>query len=193
MQVLQPIAKNFLKIFGRKETITDRNEYILYKIVDSCNRNNEEQFKIQCINTNAIFSISLQEIIFDIDILYGLHPVQSCFIGIEYSKVKLAAGIRSPSFQDRQNTLNQYPIHRYGNNKLLYQDRYGNLGFEERANNSQFLMDPRDIALSQVLIEEFDAAQAFFIGISAGMKFQKIPANKKMERKNNSHLKLVEK
>ena len=34
-------------------------------------------------------------------------------------------------------------------------------------------MDPRDIALSQSLIEEFDAAQAFCIGILAGFKFVK--------------------
>ena len=31
-------------------------------------------------------------------------------------------------------------------------------------------MDPRDIALTEELISEFDAAQAFYIGLTAGIK-----------------------
>ena len=31
-------------------------------------------------------------------------------------------------------------------------------------------MDPRDMVLSEALIEEFDAAQAFHIGLLAGLK-----------------------
>jgi len=60
--------------------------------------------------------------------------------------------------------------------------------------SEQFLMDPRDIALSRSLIEEFDAVQAFCIGVLAGLKF----ANPKIEENALSitkapHLRLVEK
>jgi len=36
--------------------------------------------------------------------------------------------------------------------------------------NEEFLMDPRDIVLSGELIQEFDSAQAYFIGHEAGLK-----------------------
>jgi hypothetical protein len=35
-------------------------------------------------------------------------------------------------------------------------------------------MDPRDIALSEELITEFDATQAFYIGLLAGLKINNI-------------------
>jgi hypothetical protein len=38
-------------------------------------------------------------------------------------------------------------------------------------------MDPRDITLSEELISEFDAAQAFYIGLLAGLKLNN-PINK---------------
>ena len=40
-------------------------------------------------------------------------------------------------------------------------------------------MDPRDIALSKDLIEEFDAMQAFHIGYLAGLKLR-LPIIKKI-------------
>lgn len=42
--------------------------------------------------------------------------------------------------------------------------------FVEIETNKEFLMDPRDIALSEKLIQEFDAVQAFYIGLFSGMK-----------------------
>ena len=60
------------------------------------------------------------------DILYGLHPIQSCFVGIEYSKTILTAKNYNPQCQQEQkNMIRQYPGWRYGNNNLLYQDRNG--------------------------------------------------------------------
>ena len=191
MYVLQPLARNLFGLFKRKTT-SSKNDYILYKIVDSFNKNNIEEYKLQCINTNTIFSISLLEMVFDIDILYGLHPVQSCFVGIEYAKsIPMTKYSTLMPQNQKTNALNPYTDYRYGNNNLLYQDRCGHLCFEQRDSSSQLLMDPRDIATTQSLIEEFDAAQAFFIGVFAGNKFAKVPVITNSDHKNNSHLKLV--
>ena len=54
-------------------------------------------------------------------------------------------------------------------------------------------MDPRDIALSEELIQEFDAAHAFHIGLYAGHKMNN-PIEKPcgvIKNFNRSHLKIV--
>jgi len=172
MHLLHSLRNTFNEIFCNnivKEWHKNKNPYVLYKIVDSYNSAKEEFYKIQCINTKGILAISIQDLVFDISILHGLHPVQGCFIGIEYAKI---SRMINNGLQRKTKELLLTPSQcRYGTFNLLYQNREGFLGFENMTNNEQLLMDPRDIALSKELIEEFDVTQAFCIGIHAGLKF----------------------
>ncbi|MDF1678852.1 MAG: hypothetical protein P1U32_09185 [Legionellaceae bacterium] len=164
-RALKKIVSALISIITRKSF--SANEFVLYKIVDSYPKGGVEYFKIQCINTKAVFDMKLQEIVFDLDILYGLHPVQGCYIGIEY-----ATNMKELGGHERPKTIfNKYSACRYGTNNLLYQNRNGLLGFECKRTGEQFVLDPRDIALSKECIEAFDAVQAFCIGVLAGIKF----------------------
>ena len=167
----------------------DKNDFIIYKIVDSYLEKNKEHYKIQCINTKALFHATLEEIIFDQTILNGLHPIQGCYIGIEYAKTSKT---QTTFHEKKQNSiLNTYNICRYGKNTLLYQDRKGLLVFKCKNKDQTHLMDPREIALSKALIEEFDAIQAFYIGVLAGLKLMS-PCRKNKTRSQEVHyLKLV--
>ena len=71
--------------------------------------------------------------------------------------------------------------YRYGIYQVLYEDREKNVNFINMLTKESFLMDPRDIALSQDLIQEFDAVQAFYIGFIAGLKLN----NPTIKRKND--------
>lgn len=52
-------------------------------------------------------------------------------------------------------------------------------------------MNPKDISLSEELIQEFDAAQSYFIGLQAGIKIIN-PVNSKLISTNKTpHLYLV--
>ena len=75
----------------------------------------------------------------------------------------------------------------------IYESGPLHVGFECRDNDEQFLMDPRDIALSRELIEEFDAAQAFYIGVWAGFKFVNsvINTQEHNKKRNIANLQLV--
>lgn len=193
--LIQPLRKTLSSIFDStfKKIKTDKNAHVLYKIVDVYIEKGVERYKLQCSYTKAIFDVTIQDIVFDLDILHALHPIQGCFIGIEYAKA-IKATIKNPKTQEKQrNKLNTYSRCRYGSYNLLYQDRRGFVGFESKENGQQFLMDPRDIALSRELIEEFDAAQAFFIGVWAGLKFINpvINVHEHEKRKKAGHLRLV--
>lgn len=160
MKMLLGILSHFQK---KHLTKNNKSFFILYKIVGS---KNSLTYTLQYINTNAFICLTLEEIVFDLDVLAGLHPVQSCYIGLEYAKQFKNLNLLNKSQQQKL----KYSHSRYGKYFLQYQDRKGSLGFIDKETERKFLMDPRDIALSEELINEFDAVQTFFIGLSAGLK-----------------------
>jgi hypothetical protein len=162
------LTKVFLNLLS-KSNKDKRASYIFYKIVDFIN--DKKEYTFQCINTHAIFHAKIIDIVFDIDLLYALHPIQACFVGIEYAKHFKEINSLPELQQDVQKQkLNKYSTHRYGKYSLCYQERKGDVCFTETRTGKKFFMDPRDIALSEELIREFDAAQAFYIGLFAGLK-----------------------
>ena len=168
-----------------------RSLYIFYKIVNSyVNEHDETYYQLHCINTKAVFDVSIKDMIFDSSILCGLHPIQACYIGIEYAK-ELKKNIHTETPDDRKPSLKQTATCRYGKYNLLFQDRKGNLGFIERNTSKAYVMDPRDVALSKELIEEFDSAQAFYIGLTSGLKLS-APMVKQRNPIKIRHLQLVQ-
>jgi len=157
-----------------------RSEYIFYKIVDQ----EKNEYALQCINTTAVVYSKIEDIVFDIDILHGLHPIQACYVGIEYAKF-LEKNEAPIALKNRQKSkLDKCSVFRYGRYELCSQNRKGDVLFFDRTNEESFLMDPRDIALSEEIIQEFDAAQAFHLGLLAGLKLNN-PVTKRNEIQHN--------
>lgn len=155
--------------------------YIIYKIVDRIPANN--LFVLQYINTKAIFYLHLSDIVFDSDILYSLHPIQACYIGIEYAKSIKTTPV--PQNKEAEQKLNKQSIYRYGKYTLLFQNREKKICFFDSLTNKELIMAPVDIAISQELIQEFDAAQAFHIGFLAGLEISN--KHKKINKTSKTH------
>lgn len=171
------MINELLGVLIKTKIIEKRSEYIFYKIVNF----NEKisKYLIQYINTKATFHSSLNEIVSDTDVLYGMHPVQACYVGIEYVmnlKESNSACVHT------NKTIESFLYCRYGLLYLRYMDRKQNLFFENIETKEEFYMDPRDISLSEDIINEFDAIQAFHIGFLAGLKMCKpVPMLSKRE------------
>ena len=163
------VIDGLLNIFIRHDGCGSKSEYIFYKIVSFNKKNNK--YLLQCFNTKATFFSSLNEIVSDKDILYGLHPVQACYIGIEFSKHL----INYPMTYENNRCTPRFNC-RYGTLSLRYQDRDKNLCFIDKKTQKEFVMNPYDIALSEELINEFDAIQAFYVGILSGYKINTVDA-----------------
>lgn len=171
---MKAIAEIFFSFITNKNSEKDdKVKFIFYKIVDFLEERDE--YVLQCINTKALFNSKIADLVFDIDILYGLHPIQSCFIGIEYVKYLKKTGDPPKCKSKQQKKIENHSICRYGEYHFHYQDREGNVCFISKKTNQKLIMDPRDIALSENLIREFDAAQAFHIGFMAGLKMKHVP------------------
>ena len=120
----------------------------------------------------------------DIDILSRLHPVQACYIGMEYVQYFKRNGMSPPPL-DYNGTIS-----RYGQYQMYAQDREGNILFFDKSTEEQFIMEPSEVVSSELLIQEFDATQAFLIGMLAG--FNKINKHSKsVFSKNKKHLRIV--
>lgn len=163
--------------FTSRGKSSGKANFIFYKIVDSLEEN---KYVLQCKNTKAIINLKLEEIVFDLDILHRLHPAQSCYIGIEYSKYIKFLSSQVEIQKRNKEKFRTHDIFRYGNYRLISQDRQGDICFLNVKTNEEFIMDPRDIALSEELINEFDAAQSFYIGLLTGLRLN----NKTIKKEN---------
>jgi len=180
MDLYMDLIKKFFLFFKRlsfsTNDISNISKFVFYKIIDM-NQNKNDVYIIQCVNSKSIFESHLSEIVFDTDILYGLHPLQACFIGIEYAKF-IKSNMLDPKSQIKKiNVMNKQVIHNYGILKLKYQDRKGDICFINSCTNEEDIMSPKDIAFTDNIIKKFHAEQAFFIGICAGQKIHKDPEN----------------
>ncbi|GAB4223173.1 MAG: hypothetical protein Tsb005_17340 [Gammaproteobacteria bacterium] len=141
------------------------NKYIFYKIVNQ----HKNKFLIHCITTDVFFYMTLQEIIDDLDILYGLHPLQASFIGLEYAQILQSPTKLVDVFLKKNNP---HAFRRYGNCYIHYQDEYGKICFTDTSKYQNFSLPPCEIVKNGDLISQFDSAQAFYIGALAGFSLK---------------------
>lgn len=183
--------ESILGMFSRQKIIATnshdkRTNYIFYKIVEA--EADGEHYILQCINTSVTLRANIADIIFERKTLSSLHPVQACYIGIEYSSYLQS---HRENLQKKLHLkTEEYLLCRYGAYQIAYEDRIGNICFVSRKTKEEYLMDPRDIALSKELINEFDAVQAFYIGYLAGLKL-KNPVEKTQTVPGAPYLKIV--
>jgi hypothetical protein len=175
-------AVSYFKLQAQYFSRPRLSHFVCYKIID-CTQ--EQDYLLQCINTKAILQVTLEGIVSDATLLHRLHPLQACYIGIEYAKYLNASGKRF-SGSSMLSKLDYTLLHRYGKYVVNYQDRQGILCFTDVKNDRKYYMEAQDIALSKSLMTEFDATQAFYIGILTGLKItdllQQKTANKFLGR-----------
>ncbi len=174
------LLKKFLPIIIRErlDKFTNRStKYIFYRIIDV--DPSMEKYTLHCVNTRMVFCINLADMIADENIIYRLHPTQACYIGMEYAKIfKEQKSVPMPNYPDVNHPL----CAPRGVYYLCYQDRKNNLCFMRYKTKEEFIMDPRDIVLSEALIEGFNTVQAFYIGFLAGLKMHDVRAGDRFQR-----------
>lgn len=157
----------------------DISKYVFYKIVDTdC----ECGYILQCINTKSHFNVSISDLVFDLDLLYRLHPVQACYIGLQY-----AFYIKKHEQTSKITTYkkNNSSVFEYGVLKIQYQIRNGDICYINTTTLDEFIMSPREIAYEENLIDKFHAEHAFYIGFQAGLEINKMEEQPNLEKPTN--------
>lgn len=172
----------------------NKKEFLLNFRIDQCENG---IVKFQMINTRQIFTVKLHEVIENIDYILGLHPSESCFLGVEFQNANFEL---SNQHFERIDYISK--LYRYGSLKYLSMnpDISGQkVRYKSLEENKIFFKCPIKLAKDQNLIDKFDPAQAFIIGIEAAKKIQYMIAMKsvkssesKMPRDRKSKLYVVE-
>jgi len=167
---------NFFKLYFPEKKhlykIEEINEYL-------------NQVVISCRRKNAILVSTIEDIGHDQYIINYLPPHQACWIGYYFGKNWF---LNKMAQQKTNSSESQYPNHQDSNYKIIYQNRRGELIYQNSYDGFVYTMDPIELAKSKT-ITLFNASQAFYIGFLAGLKSTK-DVNKKLNI-NKPILKLV--
>jgi hypothetical protein len=131
---------------------------VAYKI-KRCGKTHE--FIVRCLQSKTVFCRTLPELALDLTLIYQLSPTQSCSLGLECGEYLNDITPTNPSDATEISP---------GIFVIQYQDREGNICYLNRITQQISTMKPEKLAFSSRLITQFNAAQAFYIGLSVGIK-----------------------
>ena len=142
---------------------------VIYKIIDE---GKEDAYILQCINSKAVFEANILEIVFDTDILHKLHPLQSCFIGIEYALYIRSAYKNKKNDTIKMDTFYVDQVTSSSKFKLKYINRKGLICYLDTTTNEEEMIDPKEAIFIDSIIKEFHPGESFYIGFCAGKKMK---------------------
>lgn len=143
-----------------KRTRNGLEAYVFYKIVD---QPSGYYYVIQCINTQGIIYETLDNIVKDKQLILGLHPIQTCYLGIEYAH---NIGTNKTIALNENHEI----LHRYGSCELIYETQERLVCIKNHITANTEIVDPRDLSLDNSAISQFDSTEAFHIGLLAAQK-----------------------
>lgn len=188
MKIVTIINKSFLRLIEHFKRSYRRP--ILYKIssIDA-----ENQTAILHVNfKNIFFTQTFSEIISNVEIIEGLSPQQACWLGVYYGRALKTAldGKKNLRNIKKPDYLLQ---HKQGCYKIISENRDGNITCIHVKTKQTLTSHPLCIAEDGTFIKNFDANQACYIGILAGIAMIKKQNHAQVETKQHCvpYLRLV--
>ncbi len=128
---------------------------------------NTDKYLLKCLKI-GIFARILR-LPSNLEVLRILHPLDACLIGKAYAQF-INTNKEPELTQEYLRHKSPKPEKVLANYKLWYRDRQGNICFFNQSTGEAFLMDPVKITQTEKFIYNFDAADAFYIGLYAELK-----------------------
>lgn len=127
---------------------------------------------LHLIQKNIFFKLSLSTIISTSQIIEGLSCQHACWVGTYYGKLRMMNLKRnSPTKPSRKS---RYLLkHKYGQYKIICENRNGTVDCLHVKTGQIININPLSIATDDIFIKRFDATQACYIGILAGISMTK--------------------
>lgn len=127
---------------------------------------------LHIIHKSIFITLTLAEIISDVEIIEGLSCQHACWIGVHYGKALRAAldgkshlkNIKKPSYLLK---------HKCGHYKITGENRDGTITCLHVKTKKELTIHPLSIATDELFMSHFDANQACYIGMLAGLAIEK--------------------
>lgn len=165
------IIKKIKHFFSSVLTLKNTNRHPVYYRISSVDPENQIAI-LHFIHKNIFIKQTFSEIISDPEIIEGLSCQQACWLGVYYGKALRSAldgktklkNIRKPNYLLR---------HKYGCYKIVSENRDGTIECIHIKTRKEINAHPILIAKDRTFIKYFDANQACYIGILAGIAMEK--------------------
>lgn len=134
----------------------------------------QKQFVLlQVRGKTAYIRKTFLEVIGDKYIIYNLSSLEACWIGAHYGRA-LRASSEKNEVSKKMKQVSYLLKNKPSKYKIVFLDKENNLGYINKKTHDFFLESPLTIAQSKNIITEFDAGQACYIGILAGLLMEKL-------------------
>ena len=127
---------------------------------------------LHVIHKNIFIKQTFSQLISNTEIIEGLSCQQACWIGVYYGKALRAALNGKNNLRDIKKPT--YLLkHKYGRYKIISEYRDGTIVCIHVKTRKELNVNPLAIAEDDIFIKHFDANQACYIGILAGIEMEK--------------------
>lgn len=139
----------------------------------------------------AILKLSLMEAVADSSIIANLHPVQACWLGYYAGLIYQQDDLHFQN-QNLQSSSNGFGLKfKSGQYRIVSKGRKGEISYSTNIKSVLITDHPINIAQDRSTISSFDASQACYIGILAGIYAAKHGDNSKQSQKKQPLLRLI--
>lgn len=127
---------------------------------------------LHVISKNIFIKLTFAEIISDSEVIEGFSCREACWMGAYYGQALRAAVDGKTHLRNIKKPV--YLLkHKYGQYKIICENRDGTIGCLHIKTRKELTIHPLSIAQDDLFIKQFDANQACYIGILAGMAMKK--------------------
>lgn len=127
-----------------------------------------------CRGLRTIIKTSLEEAICNSALISGLSPMESCILGGYFGRALKNSQHSSREISKKAGGLSFLLSNKKGQYCMAFQNRSGEVGYFDQKTKKEFLAHPLEIARNPSLISKFDSSQACYIGVLAGLNFEKL-------------------
>lgn len=168
LETLPLIKKRLLQLLHTISFQKIDNVHYRLSSVDSEN----QTLILHVIRKNIFIKQSFAEIIANPALISGFNPEEACWIGIYYGKALHSAAHGKTHLKNIKKAC--YLLHyHHGAYKIMSEHRDGKITCLHTKTRTTVCVDPLSIAKDSIFIRQFDATQACYIGMLAGIKLDK--------------------
>lgn len=175
--------------FFRNLHETDIFDRIIFYRISSVDEENQTVL-IHVVHKNIFIKRTFSQMVSSPEIIEGLSCEQACWLGVYYGKALRAALYGKGSLKNTKKP--SYLLkHRYGRYRINAENRDGTIICVHLKKREELTLSPLSIARDVLFIKEFDANQACYIGILAGIEMNKNENKSGEKQKSAPYLRVV--
>jgi hypothetical protein len=127
---------------------------------------------IRCRGMDTVIRVTFAEAIADGKLVGGMSSMQACMLGGYYGRA-MRLTMEGRSALRKAKNMNFLLCGEASRYKIIFQNRDGDIGYFDQGSRKEYTESPLALVENSYIISNFDAREACYIGILAGINLEK--------------------